>query len=95
MKNLANQFFTDCNEDNRQPNTKNLLAWLCFACPAEHRAEVESQILSDPRWLQPIDRYLLRDIPAGLWGAAKRKAIDEGMSLRELILAALRQYLNL
>jgi hypothetical protein len=37
---------------------------------------------------------LLRDIPAGLWIAAKHKAVDEGLSLRELILKALQEYLK-
>ena len=37
--------------------------------------------------------YLLRDVPAELWTAAKHRAIDEGMSLRELILKALQEYL--
>jgi len=38
--------------------------------------------------------YLLRDIPAELWIAAKHKAVDEGLSLRELLLKALQAYLN-
>jgi hypothetical protein len=37
--------------------------------------------------------YLLRDIPAELWTAAKHKAVDEGLNLRELILKALQEYL--
>ena len=38
--------------------------------------------------------YLLRDIPAELWTAAKHKAVDEGINLRELILKALQEYLK-
>jgi len=38
--------------------------------------------------------YLLRDIPAELWTAAKHRAVDEGLSLRELILTALQEYLK-
>jgi len=38
--------------------------------------------------------YLLRDIPEQLWTAAKHRAVDEGLSLRELILKALQAYLN-
>jgi hypothetical protein len=38
--------------------------------------------------------YLLRDIPAELWTAAKHRAVDEGMSLRELILKALQEYIG-
>ena len=38
--------------------------------------------------------YLLRDIPAELWTAAKHRAVDDGMSLRELILKALQEYIG-
>ena len=38
--------------------------------------------------------YLLRDIPAELWAAAKHKAVDEKLNLRELILKALQEYLG-
>ena len=38
--------------------------------------------------------YLLRDIPENLWVAAKLKAMDEGMNLRELILDAIREYIG-
>ena len=41
-----------------------------------------------------VGAYLLRDIPAELWIAAKHKAVDEGLSLRELILKALQEYLT-
>lgn len=37
--------------------------------------------------------YLLRDVPDDLITAAKHKALDQGISLRELILDALRAYL--
>ena len=37
--------------------------------------------------------YLLRDIPAELWTAAKHRAVDEGLNLRGLILKALQEYL--
>ena len=40
-----------------------------------------------------VGAYLLRDIPAELWIAAKHKAVDEGLSLRELILKALQEYI--
>ena len=38
--------------------------------------------------------YLLRDIPEQLWTAAKHKAVDKGMNLRELILDAVREYIG-
>lgn len=38
-----------------------------------------------------IASYTLRNIPADLWAAAKHAAIDRGISVRELILSALRK----
>lgn len=38
--------------------------------------------------------YILRDIPAELWDKAKHRAIDDGMSLRELVLEAVEKYLK-
>ena len=38
--------------------------------------------------------YLLRDIPDELWTAAKHKAVDKGMNLRELLLEALWEYIS-
>lgn len=37
--------------------------------------------------------YILRDVPAELLNDAKRKALETGISLRELIMDALRQYI--
>jgi hypothetical protein len=39
-------------------------------------------------------RYLLDDIPAGLWADVKAKAKHEGVSLRALILSLLREWLT-
>lgn len=38
--------------------------------------------------------YILRDIPKELWDRAKHRAVDEGVSLRELILMAVGEYLD-
>ena len=38
--------------------------------------------------------YLLRDVPEELWGRAKHRAVDDGDSLRDLILKALIAYLK-
>ncbi|MCK4503084.1 MAG: hypothetical protein KAU22_08605 [Desulfuromonadales bacterium] len=38
--------------------------------------------------------YLLRDIPKELWDRAKHRAIDDGDSLRDLILKSLNAYLG-
>ena len=37
--------------------------------------------------------YLLRDLPDELWQQAKHRAVDDGDSLRDLILKALHSYL--
>jgi hypothetical protein len=37
--------------------------------------------------------YTLRNIPRDLWTLAKHRAVDEGQSLRGIIIAALRAYL--
>lgn len=39
-------------------------------------------------------RYLLDDIPAGLWSDVRAKAKREGVSLRALILKLLRDWLK-
>ena len=38
--------------------------------------------------------YLFRDIPEDLWIRAKHRAIDDGDSLRDLLLKSLYEYLN-
>lgn len=38
--------------------------------------------------------YILRDIPQELWDRAKHKAVDDGVSLRELILTAIDAYVS-
>jgi len=38
--------------------------------------------------------YILRDIPQELWDGAKHRAIDEGVSLREIVLNAIQAYLD-
>jgi hypothetical protein len=38
--------------------------------------------------------YMLRDIPQDLWSKAKHKAIDKEISLRELILQAVKEFIN-
>lgn len=38
--------------------------------------------------------YLLRDVPEDLWQKAKHRAVDDGDSLRDLVLKALYSYLK-
>ena len=80
-------------------------AILCRTCLPDVLAEVErrreagkpTDALSIARQIfretHSVGAYLLRDIPAELWLAAKHKAVDEGLSLRELILKALQEYI--
>lgn len=39
-------------------------------------------------------RYLLDDIPAGLWSEARAKAKRDGMSMRGLLLTLLKKYVD-
>lgn len=41
-----------------------------------------------------VGSYLLRDIPTVLWDQAKHAAVDRGVSLRDLILDALRAHIG-
>lgn len=47
---LINQFFVDCERDNRSPNDRNLDAWLWFTCPAQMREQVGAGIIADQRF---------------------------------------------
>ena len=81
-------------------------ATLCRTCLPDVMAEIEHQRAEGKptdaltiarrhfRETHSAGAYLLRDIPAELWTAAKHKAVDEGINLRELILKALQEYLN-
>ena len=80
-------------------------AILCRTCFPDVKAEVErlreagkpTDALTIARRIfretHSAGAYLLRDIPAELWTAAKHRAVDEGLNLRELILKALQEYL--
>jgi hypothetical protein len=79
---------------------------LCRPCSADVQSEIEQlRAAGKPVNAMQIARklfretssagsYLLRDIPDDLWTAAKHRAVDQGVSLRDLILQALRSYLG-
>ena len=81
-------------------------AIICWSCEPDVKAEIDRlQAAGKPVSAIAIARkifrenysagsYLLRDIPRDLWIAAKHKAVDKGMSLRELILDAIREYIS-
>ena len=79
---------------------------LCRPCAADIEVEI-SQLRAEGKPVNVMNiarrifrktysagNYLLRDIPEELWNQAKHKAVDEGLSLRELILKALQDYLK-
>lgn len=80
-------------------------AILCRTCLPDVLAEVErlraegkpTDALTIARQIfreeHSAGAYLLRDIPAELWTAAKHRAVDEILTLRDLILKALQEYL--
>ena len=81
-------------------------AAICRSCEPDVSAEIDRlQAAGKPVRTIAIARtmlrenhgtadYVLRDIPRELWTAAKHKAVDKGMDLRELILAAIREYVS-
>ena len=80
-------------------------ATVCRSCEPEVKAEIDRlQAAGKPVSAIAVARsmfrethagnYILRNIPKDLWIAAKHKAVDKGMSLRELILDAIRKYIG-
>jgi hypothetical protein len=78
---------------------------LCRECVLAVREEMErlraeGKAVNVPAIARRLSRedasviYLLRDIPKELWTRAKHKAVDENISLRELIIRALEAYLR-
>jgi hypothetical protein len=53
---LAEQFFSDCKQDNRVPNWENLKGWLWHTCPASLRVEVMELIQHDPRYQMELQK---------------------------------------
>lgn len=80
-------------------------AILCPLCAEDVRQEIDQQRSEGKqvnalgiarkiyRETHSAGDYLLRDIPKELMDAAKHRAIDDGRTVREVILAALRGYL--
>jgi len=53
---------------------------------AKWQAEIEEK--------RKVRRYLLTEIPAALWDRVRHRAIDDRLNLRDLILKAIRFYLD-
>ena len=81
-------------------------AIICRDCELQIRAEMDAlRSAGKPvnvlhiakrmyRAANPVGGYLLRDIPEELWQRAKHRAVDDKVSLRDLVIAALRAYLG-
>ena len=81
-------------------------ALLCRQCEPDIRIEMDAlRAAGKPVNVMHIARrlyretnssgnYLLRDIPTDLWDKAKHRGVDDGDSLRDLIIKALNKYLN-
>lgn len=81
-------------------------AMLCRDCEPEIRAEMDQlRAAGKPvnvlhiakriyRETHSGGNYLLRDLPEDLWQRVKHRAVDDGDSLRDLILKALHAYLS-
>jgi len=79
---------------------------VCRTCASDLRDEIEKLHAEG----KPVDamkicrrvfrethcagNYLLRDIPDDLWQRGKHRAVDDKLSLRDLILRALESYLS-
>ncbi len=79
---------------------------LCWKCSPEVRIEIDRLRASKKavnvahiarqiyRQKHTAGNYLLRDIPKELWDIAKHRSIDDGCTLRDLILKSLNAYLK-
>jgi len=81
-------------------------AIVCRTCKPDLQAEIEKELMKGNsvnairvakrmfRENYSDGEYLLRDLPTELWKKAKHRAVDDGDSLRDLILRALYSYLK-
>lgn len=81
-------------------------ATICSQCDPDIRAEMDRlRAEGKPVNVMHIARqrfreeysagnYLLRDIPKDLWTRSKHRAVDDGDSLRDIVLKALDSYLS-
>lgn len=82
-------------------------AMICRQCDPEIRAEMD-KLRSEGKPVNVMHvakrlfretqhdggNYLLRDVPEELWQRAKHRAVDDGNSLRDLVLLAITKYLE-
>ena len=79
---------------------------LCSPCSEDVRVEMDAaRAAGKPVVVSGIARrlyreahhadgsYTIKDIPEELWSRAKHRALDEGVSVRELLLTALEKYM--
>ena len=73
-----------------EPDIKAEIERLREAGKPVHAGHIARKIF---RETHSAGNYLLRDIPKKLWTSAKHRAVDENISLRDLVLNAIRAYL--
>lgn len=81
-------------------------ALLCNGCAEDVRVEIDARRARGEsvnalgiargifRETHSAGAYLLRDVPAEVMTAAKHRAVDDKCSVRDVIISALRQYLD-
>ena len=101
------EFIEDCAACGRK--TKEMIptagVLLCRQCVPDVRVEIDKLRASRKpvnvahiarriyRKKHSAGNYLLRDIPKELWDRAKHRAVDDGGTLRDLILKSVNVYL--
>jgi len=60
-----------------------------MSCPQDWAAKVHAQEQTDSE----VD-YILKGIPEDIWRAARKKGIDEKKSMKEVLLDALKKYIE-
>lgn len=60
-----------------------------MSCPQDFAAKIHAQEQTDSE----VD-YILKGIPEDLWKSAKKKAIDDGKTMKQVLLDALKTYVE-
>ena len=58
------------------------------------RREIDVDKRDNLDYLYGVNAYFLREVPSDLWRKVKAKAALEGVTVREVIIRLLREYVN-
>jgi hypothetical protein len=61
-----------------------------MSCPQDWATKIHAQEQTDSE----VD-YILKDIPLDVWKSAKKKAIDDNKSMKQVLLEALKKYIEI